>query len=56
MRLVNPRRVLERGYSILRRQDGKVLTDASLAPAGSFIRAELKSGSLKLRSEGEGGD
>jgi exodeoxyribonuclease VII large subunit len=54
--LVNPRRVVERGYSILRLQDGKVLTEAGKAPAGSLVRAELKSGSLKLRSEGEGGE
>jgi len=52
LRLVNPRRVLERGYSILRREDGKVLTEAAMAPAGSLVKAEMKSGRLKLRSEG----
>jgi len=54
--LVNPRRVVERGYSILRREDGRVLTEAAKAPAGSLVSAELKSGRLKLRSEGEGGE
>jgi exodeoxyribonuclease VII large subunit len=56
LRLLNPRRVLERGYAILRQQDGKVLTAAAMAPAGSLVSAELKSGKLKLRSEGEGGE
>jgi exodeoxyribonuclease VII large subunit len=54
--LVNPRRVVERGYAILRREDGKVLTAAAAAPAGSRLSAELKLGRLKLRSEGEQGE
>jgi exodeoxyribonuclease VII large subunit len=53
LRLLNPRRVVERGYSILRSEEGKVLTDVGMAPAGSLVRAELKSGELSLRSEGE---
>ncbi len=51
--LLNPRRVIERGYSILRGEDGRVLTEAAMAPAGSLVRAELKKGKLRLRSEGE---
>ena len=58
--LVDPRRVLERGYSILRTAEGTVLQDAGLAPAGTLVRARLKRGSLQLRSEGpmceQGGD
>ena len=58
--LVDPRRVLERGYSILRTAEGTVLQDAGLAPAGTSVRAQLKRGSLQLRSEGpmyeQGGD
>ena len=58
--LVDPRRVLERGYSILRTAEGTVLQDAGLAPAGTSVRAQLKRGSLQLRSEGpiyeRGGD
>ena len=58
--LVDPRRVLERGYSILRTVEGTVLQDAGLAPAGTSVRAQLKRGSLELRSEGpvheQGGD
>jgi exodeoxyribonuclease VII large subunit len=50
--LVDPRRVLERGYAILRAGDGQVLTAAALAPAGTPLTAELKRGGLKLRSEG----
>jgi len=52
MRLVDPQRVIERGYSILRLDDGRVLTDGSSAPAGTAVRAELRSGRLRLRSEG----
>jgi len=50
--LVDPRRVVERGYSILRSGDGALLTDPERAPAGTHVRAEMKRGSLRLRSEG----
>ena len=52
LRLVDPRRVLERGYSILRLDDGRVLTRAEDAPSGSPVQAELRHGGLRLRSEG----
>jgi exodeoxyribonuclease VII large subunit len=52
LHLVDPRRVVERGYSILRRSDGHVLVDAENAPAGTAVTAELKRGRLRLRSEG----
>jgi exodeoxyribonuclease VII large subunit len=60
LELVDPRRVLDRGYAILRTDDRRVLTAAELAPAGTRLTAQLKRGGLKLRSEGptgeEGGD
>jgi exodeoxyribonuclease VII large subunit len=54
LRLVDPRRVLDRGYAILRLDDGRVLTDAAAAEAGTSLRAELRQGELQLRSEGPG--
>jgi exodeoxyribonuclease VII large subunit len=60
LELVDPRRVLDRGYAILRTGDRRVLTAAELAPAGTRLTAQLRRGGLKLRSEGptveEGGD
>jgi exonuclease VII large subunit len=52
LHLVDPRRVVERGYSILRQAGGTVLVDADAAPAGTAVRAELRRGRLQLRSEG----
>jgi exodeoxyribonuclease VII large subunit len=52
LQLIDPRRVIERGYAVLRGTDGRVLTAAQSAPAGSRIRAELRRGTLALRSEG----
>ncbi len=52
LHLLEPRRVVERGYAILREADGKVLTDAARAPRGSRLRAELRQGALRLVSEG----
>jgi exodeoxyribonuclease VII large subunit len=58
--LVHPRRVLERGYAIVRSEEGNVVTRAEAAPAGSVLHAELARGRLRLRSEGplpdEGGE
>jgi exodeoxyribonuclease VII large subunit len=52
LHLVDPRRVVERGYSVLRLEDGTVVTDAGQSPAGTAVRAELRRGRLRLRSEG----
>jgi exodeoxyribonuclease VII large subunit len=49
---VDPRRVVERGYAIVRSAGGKVLTDAAGAPAGARLRAELRKGSIRMTSEG----
>jgi exodeoxyribonuclease VII large subunit len=56
LRLADPRHVLSRGYSVLRLPGGELLTRAEAAPQGTMVRAQLKVGTLKLRSEGEGGD
>ncbi|MBZ5638085.1 MAG: exodeoxyribonuclease VII large subunit [Acidobacteriia bacterium] len=52
LHLVDPRRVVERGYAILRVAAGGVLTEAAAAPAGTSVLAELKRGRLTLRSLG----
>ncbi len=52
LHLVDPRRVVERGYAILRAAAGGVLTDAAAAPEGTEVHAELKRGRLRLRSLG----
>jgi len=52
LRLIDPRRVVERGYAILRLDGGTVLTHADAARAGESVHAELKHGSLRLLSEG----
>ncbi len=50
--LVHPRRVVERGYAIVRLESGQVVRRATMAPAGAVLVAELGRGSLRLRSEG----
>jgi exodeoxyribonuclease VII large subunit len=52
LHLVDPRRVVERGYAILRGSDGHVVVDPAQAAAGARVTAELKSGRLRLVSEG----
>lgn len=52
LHLVDPRRVVERGYAIVRSQVGRVVTDASQAARGTRLTAELKSGRLGLVSDG----
>ncbi|HIP99050.1 TPA: exodeoxyribonuclease VII large subunit [Candidatus Bipolaricaulota bacterium] len=49
---LDPRRVVERGYAILRLTGGGVVTDPREAPVGTKLRAEIKRGVLKLVSEG----
>jgi exodeoxyribonuclease VII large subunit len=52
LQLVDPARVLERGYAILRRADGRPIREPGDAPAGTAVRARLRPGVLRLRSEG----
>ena len=49
--LVHPRRVIERGYAILRREDDTVLVDAAAAAAGETLVAELKHGRLRVSAD-----
>ena len=49
--LVDPRRVVERGYAILRRSDRSVLVDASQAESGEPLTAELKHGRLRVTAD-----
>ncbi|MGC9529436.1 MAG: exodeoxyribonuclease VII large subunit [Candidatus Bipolaricaulaceae bacterium] len=50
--LLDPRRVVERGYAVLRLEGDGVLTEARAAPRGTRLRAELKRGRIRLLSEG----
>jgi len=52
LQLLDPRRVVDRGYCILRKRAGVVVTDPDDAPEGSLLRAELRRGVLLLHSEG----
>lgn len=52
---LDPRRVVERGYAILRREGDGVVTDPRQAPAGTGLLAELRGGVLRLLSRGSGG-
>jgi exodeoxyribonuclease VII large subunit len=54
LHLLDPQRVLARGYALLYLPTGKVLTDAHHAPRGTVVTAELRQGVLQLRSEGKG--
>jgi len=51
--LVHPRRVVERGYAILRAASGPIVASPEQAPAGTAVEAELRGGVLRLRSEGK---
>ena len=52
LHLVDPRRVVERGYAIVRGCDGRVVVQASQAPRGTRVTAELRTGRLGLVSQG----
>jgi exodeoxyribonuclease VII large subunit len=51
VRALDPRRVLERGYSITRDADGRVVRRVAGAPAGSVIVTELADGRVASRVE-----
>jgi exodeoxyribonuclease VII large subunit len=53
LHLVHPRRVVERGYAILRGGDGRVVDDAARVARGTRVTAELRAGRLGLIAEGE---
>jgi len=49
---LDPKRVVERGYAILRLSEGKVITDPAQAPSGTRVVAKIRRGLLWLLSEG----
>lgn len=50
-RLLDPRNTLNRGFSILRGRNGKILKDVSRVKGGMIITAELRDGELTARVE-----
>ena len=50
----DPDAILQRGYAIVRTEDGRLVTDPAQAPPGAIVRAELARGSLTARVEREG--
>ena len=52
LHLLDPRRVIERGYAILRGADGRVVVTPSQTPSGARVTAELRAGRLRLVVEG----
>lgn len=52
LRALDPKRVVERGFAILRLPSGRVVTDPAQAPPGTALTAELRAGVLRLLSQG----
>ena len=52
LRALDPRRVVERGYAILRLPGGGIVVDPAQAPVGTRLVAEIREGLLRLLSEG----
>ncbi len=50
---LDPKRVVERGFAILRLENGRAVTEPAQAPFGTVLRAELRGGKLRLLSQGE---
>jgi exodeoxyribonuclease VII large subunit len=46
VRALDPRRVLERGYTITRTADGRIVRAAADAPAGTQVVTELARGRI----------
>ena len=44
---LSPKAILQRGYALVYRDDGTLLRDASDAPAGTVLRAQLASGEVR---------
>ncbi len=53
LQALDPRRVVERGFALLRLVDGRVVKSVQQAPAGTLLRAQLRDGVLRVRSQGE---
>jgi exodeoxyribonuclease VII large subunit len=56
LRALDPRRVLERGYTITRTEDGVVLRDASAVTPGDVLVTETADGSVRSRALGSPDD
>jgi len=52
LRALDPKRVVERGFAILRLPSGKAVTDPIQAPEGTLLTAEVRAGVLRLLSQG----
>ncbi len=55
LRALDPRRVLERGYTITRTSEGKTVRRAADAPVGSVLDTETGDGTVRSRVEGHQG-
>jgi exodeoxyribonuclease VII large subunit len=53
LRALSPAATLARGYAIAHLDDGRILTDAVDAPAGTALTVTVDRGSLRARSEGQ---
>lgn len=53
LRALDPQRVVERGYAVVRLVEGPVVTDVVQAPRATALRVQLRRGVLRARSEGE---
>ena len=51
MRALDPRRVLERGYSITRDGEGRVVSRATASLVGAILDTELATGRITSRVE-----
>src|SRR5690606_27091669 len=51
LELVSPEAVLERGYAIVRRPDGRVVRAAAEAPDGTLLSIRLAHDELRARAE-----
>ncbi len=51
VRALDPRRVLERGYSITRDDEGRVVTQANASLVGAILDTELATGRITSRVE-----
>lgn len=55
LRMLNPRGVLARGYSLTRRRDGKILRSAAEAPPGMRLETEFADGTVLSTVDAAGG-
>jgi exodeoxyribonuclease VII large subunit len=51
LELLNPQRVLERGYAVLQAQDGQVIASARQVKAGQKVQATLADGDVALTAD-----